>query len=59
MTFGSGANGQAQGPNHDAGPIIFGPDNFYGTTGDLNRDLAEQNNQAEPNVSALVGGSIS
>lgn len=57
MTFGSAADGEASGPNHDAGPILFGPDNLlYGTTGDLNRDFAEQNNQAQSNVSALVGG---
>jgi aldose sugar dehydrogenase len=57
MTFGSAADGEAEGPNHDAGPILFGPDNLlYGTTGDLNRDFAEQNNQSQPNVSALVGG---
>jgi glucose/arabinose dehydrogenase len=57
MTFGSTADGLATGPNHDAGPIVFGPDNLlYGTTGDLNRDFAEQNNQAQANVSALVGG---
>jgi glucose/arabinose dehydrogenase len=57
MTFGSAADGEAQGPNHNAGPILFGPDNLlYGTTGDLFRDFAEQNNQNQPNVSALVGG---
>jgi aldose sugar dehydrogenase len=57
MTFGSAADGEAQGPNHDAGPILFGPDNLlYGTTGDLNRDFAEQNNQSQAGVSALVGG---
>jgi glucose/arabinose dehydrogenase len=57
MTFGSAADGEAQGPNHDAGPILFGPDNLlYGTTGDLNRNFAEQNNQGQANVSALVGG---
>jgi glucose/arabinose dehydrogenase len=57
MTFGSAADGGAQGPNHDAGPMLFGPDNLlYGTTGDLNRDFAEQNNQSQAGVSALVGG---
>jgi aldose sugar dehydrogenase len=54
--FGSAADGQATGPNHDAGPIRFGPDNLlYGTLGDLNRDAAEQNNQAQAGVSSLVG----
>ena len=57
MTFGSAADGMATGPNHDAGPILFGPDDLlYGTTGDLNRNFAEQNNQSQSNVSALVGG---
>lgn len=54
--FGSTADG-GEGPNHDAGPILFGPDNLlYGTTGDLNRNFAEQNNQSQASVSALVGG---
>jgi glucose/arabinose dehydrogenase len=57
MTFGSAADGQAQGPQHDAGPMLFGPDNLlYGTTGDLGRDAAEQNNQSQAAVSSLVGG---
>jgi len=57
MTFGSAADGEASGPNHDAGPLLFGPDDLlYGTTGDLNRDFAEQNNQSQAGVSALVGG---
>ncbi len=57
MTFGSTADGLATGPNHDAGPILFGPDNLlYGTTGDLNRNRAEQNNQSQASLSALVGG---
>jgi glucose/arabinose dehydrogenase len=57
MTFGSAADGLGNGPDHDAGPILFGPDNLlYGTTGDLLRNFAEQNNQSQATVSALVGG---
>jgi glucose/arabinose dehydrogenase len=56
-TFGTSSDGLANGPNHDAGPILFGRDGMlYGTTGDLNRDRAEQNNQGQAANSALVGG---
>lgn len=59
VTFGSTADLLANGPNHDAGPILFGPGpnaKLYGTTGDLNRDAAEQNNTSASTTSAKVGG---
>jgi aldose sugar dehydrogenase len=54
-TFGSAADGQAQGANHDGGPLVFGPDGFlYGVTGDLNRSQVEQNQNT--GNSTFVGG---
>jgi len=48
---------QANGPNHNGGPIAFGPDgNLYGAVGDLNRNRAEQNNQGQADVAANAGG---
>jgi glucose/arabinose dehydrogenase len=56
-TFASAGDGMAAAANHQAGPILFGPDNLlYGTTGDLTRDFAEQNNQSQAGVSSLMGG---
>ena len=56
-TFGTAADGQTNGPNHDGGPIITGADgNLYGVNGDMNRNGAEQNNTNSANGSAKVGG---
>jgi len=55
--FGTSTDGQANGPNHNGGPLRFGPDGkLYGITGDLNRDRAEQNQQTQATSSAAAGG---
>ncbi len=55
-TFGTSADGQANGANHNGGPLVFGADGkLYGVTGDLNRDLTEQNTSSG-GLSSGVGG---
>lgn len=54
-TFGKSSDGQANGPNHNGGPLLFGPDGkLYGVSGDLNRSGIEQN--LSTNTSAYGGG---
>jgi glucose/arabinose dehydrogenase len=49
--------GGPNGPNHDGGPLRFGPDGkLYLQSGDLNRNDAEQNFEATPLVAAGTGG---
>lgn len=56
LSFDSDPN-QVNGPNHNGGPLKFGPDGkLYGITGDLNRDRAEQNNQSAAAISSSAGG---
>ena len=56
-TFGAAADGQANGPNHNGGPLVFdGSGHLYGATGDLNRDRTEQNTPSAGNLSSNVGG---
>lgn len=56
-TFGTAADGQTNGPNHNGGPLAFGPDGrLYGATGDLNRSRTEQNIASTGNLSSGTGG---
>jgi aldose sugar dehydrogenase len=58
--FGTEADGQSQGPNHNGGPLVFGRSGvnngkLFGVTGDLNRTGIEQNNKRAA-TSAFTGG---
>lgn len=54
-TFGTSSDAQANGPNHNGGPLLFGTDGkLYGVTGDLNRSGIEQN--LSTSTSAHSGG---
>jgi len=56
-TFGTSADSQTNGANHDGGPLLFGADGkLYGATGDLNRNRTEQNTASTGNLSSNVGG---
>ena len=61
-TFGTAADGLAQGPNHNGGPLVFGPPGsganagkLFGVTGDLNRRGIEQNARSAT-TSVFTGG---
>jgi glucose/arabinose dehydrogenase len=53
-TFGTAADSQSNGPNHNGGPLLFRDGKLFGVTGDLNRSGIEQN--ASPTTSAFTGG---
>lgn len=56
-TFGTAADGEPDGDNHNGGPLAFDSNgSLYGATGDLNRRLTEQNVSSVGNASSNVGG---